>query len=169
MSAIRAAVVTVSDKGFAGEREDVSGPLLSDLLEGMGAAVECTLVVPDERADIEGALLSLADDSGFDLVVTTGGTGPAPRDVTPEATLAVVDRQVPGIAEVLRSEGYRQTPLAVLSRGLAGIRGQTLIVNLPGSPSAVRDGMRTLLPILPHAVKMLQGIDTEHEPERHGE
>ena len=100
-----------------------------------------------------------------DLVVTTGGTGPAPRDVTPEATQAVIEREMPGLAEVLRSEGYRKTPLAVISRGVAGIRGQTLIVNLPGSPRAVREGMETLAPILPHAIKMLRGVETEHKPE----
>jgi molybdenum cofactor synthesis domain-containing protein len=101
------------------------------------------------------------------LVLTTGGTGLTPRDRTPEATRAVIDREVPGLAEVLRFEGYRQTPMAVISRGIAGLRGQTLIINLPGSPKAVRDGLRILAPILPHAVQMARGIDTEHHP--HGE
>jgi molybdopterin adenylyltransferase len=164
MEPIRAAVVVVSDKGYAGEREDVSGPLLADLLRGMGAEVESQTIVPDERAEIERVLIALADEARLDLVVTSGGTGPAPRDVTPEATLAVIEREMPGLAEVLRFEGCRKTPLAVISRGVAGIRGQTLVVNLPGSPRAVREGMETLAPILPHAIRMLRGVDTEHRP-----
>ncbi len=162
MEPIRAGVVTVSDKGYAGEREDASGPLLADLLRKMGADVVRQTIVPDERAEIERVLIALADEAQVDLVVTTGGTGPAPRDVTPEATRAVIEREVPGLAEVLRFEGYRKTPLAVISRGAAGIRGGTLIVNLPGSPRAVREGMETLAPILPHAIRMLRGVDTEH-------
>jgi len=162
MEPIRAGVVTVSDKGYAGEREDSSGPLLANLLRKMGATVESQTIVPDERAEIERELIRLADESRLDLVVTTGGTGPAPRDVTPEATRAVIEREMPGLAELLRFEGYRKTPLAVISRGVAGIRGGTLIVNLPGSPRAVREGMETLAPILPHAIKMLQGVHTEH-------
>ena len=158
--------MTVSDKGHAGEREDASGPLLANLLRNMGAEVVSQIIVPDERVDIERTLTQLADETQVDLVMTTGGTGPTPRDITPEATLAVIDREMPGLAEVLRFEGYRQTPMAVLSRGVAGMRGQTLIVNLPGSPKAVREGMETLDPILPHAIKMLRGVDTEH---KHGE
>ena len=168
MEPIRAAVVTVSDKGYAGGREDVSGPLLADLLGEMGADVVSQTIVPDEQAMIERTLTGLADEAGVELVVTTGGTGPAPRDVTPEATRAVIEREVPGLAEVLRFDGYRKTPLAVISRGVAGIRGQALIVNLPGSPRAVREGMETLSPILPHAIKMLRGRDTEHKQEAGG-
>ena len=155
--------MTVSDKGYAGERENVSGPLLAELLHQMGAEVVSQTIVPDERPDIERELLRLADEAQIDLVVTTGGTGPTPRDVTPEATQAVIERDVPGMAELLRFEGYRKTPLAVLSRGVAGIRGGTLIVNLPGSPKAVREGMETLAPILPHAIRMLRGVHTEHD------
>jgi molybdopterin adenylyltransferase len=162
MEPIRAAVVTVSDKGYAGEREDASGPLLANLLRKMGAEVVSQTIVPDEQAQIEATLVELADEVQVDLVVTTGGTGPAPRDVTPEATQAVVERHMPGLAEVLRLEGYRKTPMAVISRGVSGIRGGTLFVNLPGSPRAVREGMETLTPILPHAIKMLRGVDTEH-------
>jgi molybdopterin adenylyltransferase len=165
MGPIRAGVVTVSDKGYAGEREDGSGPLLANLLREIGAEVVSQTIVPDERAEIERVLTELADEAHVDLVVTTGGTGPAPRDVTPEATLAVVEREVPGLAEVLRFEGYHKTPLAVISRGVAGIRGRTLVVNLPGSPRAVREGMETLAPILPHAIKMLRGVETGHEEE----
>jgi molybdenum cofactor synthesis domain-containing protein len=163
MDPIRAGVITVSDKGHAGEREDTSGPLLNDLLHKMEAEVVHRAIVPDERGEIEQALIVLADEEQVDLIVTTGGTGPAPRDVTPEATLAVIEREVPGLAEVLRFDGYRKTPLAVISRGVAGIRGRTLIVNLPGSPKAVREGMETLVPILPHTIKMLRGVDTEHK------
>ena len=147
------------------EREDASGPLLAELLRSMGAKIVRQTIVPDERVEIERVLTELADEVGVDLVVTTGGTGPAPRDVTPEATRAVIEREMPGLAEVLRFEGYRKTPLAVISRGVAGIRGGALIVNLPGSPRAVREGMETLAPILPHAIRMLRGVDTEHKRE----
>jgi molybdopterin adenylyltransferase len=164
MRPILAAVVTVSDRVTAGEQEDASGPLLANLLRNMGAQVVSQTIVPDERADIERVLTWLADETQVDLVMTTGGTGPAPRDITPEATAAVIEREMPGLAEVLRFEGYHKTPLAVISRGVAGIRGQTLIVNLPGSPKAVREGMETLVPILPHAIRMVRGVDTEHRP-----
>lgn len=162
MSVIRAAVVTISDKGYMGQREDVSGPMLADLVREMGAEVVRRTIVPDEREEIVRLLVSMADELGVDLVLTTGGTGLTPRDVTPEATGAVIEHEVPGLAEALRFEGYRQTPLAVISRGLAGVRGQTLIVNLPGNPNAVRQGMETLSPILPHAIQMIRGEDTEH-------
>jgi molybdenum cofactor synthesis domain-containing protein len=163
MNTIQAAVVTISDKGYTGQREDVSGPLLADLVRKMGAEVIRREIVPDERDEIVRLLVGLADEIELDLVVTTGGTGVTPRDVTPEATKAVIEREMPGLAEAVRFEGYRQTPLAVISRGVAGIRGRTLIVNLPGSPNAVRDGMETLSPILPHAIRMIRGEDTEHD------
>ncbi len=163
MNTIQAAVVTVSDKGYTGQREDVSGPLLADLVGRMGAEVIRREIVPDEREEIVRVLVGLADEIEVDLVLTTGGTGVTPRDVTPEATKAVIEREMPGLAEALRFEGYRQTPLAVISRGVAGTRGRTLIVNLPGSPNAVRDGMETLSPILPHAIRMIRGEDTEHD------
>jgi molybdopterin adenylyltransferase len=158
----RAAVVTVSDKGYAGEREDVSGPLLADLLRAIGAEVVAQTIVPDDPEQIQQALVHLADDLQVDVVLTTGGTGFTPRDHTPEATRAVLEREAPGLAEVLRWEGYRRTPQAVLSRGVAGLRGRTLIINLPGSPRAVRESMEVLAPILPHAVQMARGEDTEH-------
>lgn len=162
MDRVRVGVVTVSDKGFAGAREDLSGPLLVELVEALGFEVVQRLIVPDEQREIERVLVQLADEAGLDLVLTTGGTGPAPRDVTPEATRAVIEREMPGLAELLRFEGYRRTPLAVISRGIAGIRGRTLIVNLPGNPKAVREGMETLAPVLPHTIQMLQGVETEH-------
>ena len=162
MKPIQASIITVSDKGYAGEREDVSGPLLADILRKSGAEVVSQTIVPDEREQIERELVRLADEERVDLALTTGGTGLTPRDVTPEATLAVIERETPGLAEALRFEGYRKTSLAVVSRGVAGTRGRTLIVNLPGSPKAVREGMETLTPILPHAIRMLRGKDTEH-------
>jgi len=168
MNTIRAAVVTISDKGYTGQRDDVSGPVLADLVREMGAEVVRRTIVPDERDEIVRLMVSLTDELGVDLVLTTGGTGVTPRDVTPEATRAVIDREMPGLAEVLRFEGYRQTPLAVISRGVAGIRGQTLIVNLPGSPNAVHEGMETLSPILPHAIQMIRGEDTEHDQDQAG-
>ena len=164
---IKAAVVTVSDKGYAGEREDVSGPLLADLLRDNGIAVVTQTIVPDEPEQIQKALLHLADDLDLDLVLTTGGTGFTPRDQTPEATRLVIERETPGLAELLRMEGYRRTPRAVLSRGIAGLRGKTVIINLPGSPNAVREGMEILAPVLPHAVRMARGVDTAHGEERH--
>lgn len=166
---IRAAAITVSDKGYAGEREDLSGPILREALEALGFDVVWSAIVPDERAAIETALIECADDRRLDLVVTTGGTGPAPRDVTPEATLAVIDREMPGLAERVRSEGSKATPLAALSRGVAGIRRATLIVNLPGSPRAVREGMDALESVLPHALQMLRGEDLEHRHTEGGE
>jgi molybdopterin adenylyltransferase len=165
MEPIRAGVVTVSDKASAGERKDESGPLLANLLGKMGARVVMQTTVPDERDEITRVLTDLIALESVDLIMTTGGTGLSPRDVTPEATRALIEREVPGLAEVLRFDGYRKTPLAVLSRGVAGIRGKTLIINLPGSPKAVREGMETLTAILPHAIQMLRGVDTEHEPD----
>ncbi|MBC7255673.1 MAG: MogA/MoaB family molybdenum cofactor biosynthesis protein [Chloroflexi bacterium] len=165
---IRAAVITISDKGYAGQREDVSGPLLASLLEKMGAEVCERVLVPDEPDLIRRELIRLADEAHLDLIMTTGGTGPAPRDHTPEATLSVIDREMPGLAELLRFEGYRKTPLAVLSRGIAGLRGACLIVNLPGSPRAVAEGMEILAPVLPHAVQIAQGRSLEHEVPSHG-
>ena len=165
---IRAAVVTVSDKGYAGEREDVSGPVLSSALTQMGAEVVDRLIVPDEPDQISATLIELADRGDLDLIITTGGTGATPRDNTPEATQRVIQRSMPGLGELLRAEGYKKTPLAVLSRGVAGLRGSCLIINLPGSPRAVSEGMETLTPVLPHAVQMARGEDTEHGDHHHG-
>ncbi len=158
----RAAAITVSDKGHSGEREDRSGPLLAELLGALGLEVVFTAVLPDDQGRLEALLRDLCDRGVADLIVTTGGTGPAPRDVTPEATRAVIDREMPGLAELVRSEGLKKTPLAVLSRGVAGLRKGTLIINLPGSPKAVREGMEALAPVLPHALQMLMGEGLEH-------
>lgn len=165
---VRAAVITVSDKGYSGEREDRSGPVLADALSDMGADVVERRIVPDAPEQIRAVLAELADRGDIDVITTTGGTGIAPRDRTPEATRAVIDYEVPGIAEALRFEGFRKTPLAVISRGVAGVRGRCLIVNLPGSAKAVAEGMETLRAILPHAVKMVRGEDLEHGEHRHG-
>ena len=164
---IRAVVVTVSDKCYAGMRDDASGPLLAELLQAMGADVVAQAILPDEREQIAALLRHHAESGAVDLIITTGGTGPAPRDVTPEATHDVIAREMPGLAELLRWEGYRKTPLAVLSRGIAGLCGRCLIVNLPGSPRAVREGMETLANVLPHAVQMARGEDLEHGPKAH--
>ena len=153
---IRAAVITVSDKGFNGQREDKSGPALVEALK-THVVVSETLIVPDELEQIKAALVRLADSGQIDLILTTGGTGMAPRDVTPEATLAVVDRVVPGIPEAMRAESLRITPNAILSRAAAGIRKSTLIVNLPGSPKAAVECLQIFLPALPHAVETLRG------------
>ncbi len=150
------AVITISDKGFRGERVDESGPLLCQLAIEMGAQVVSSHMLPDERDQISELLMRLADGGGIDLVLTTGGTGPSPRDVTPEATRQVIEREMPGLAELLRRDGYQHTPFAVLSRAIAGIRGRTLIVNLPGSPKAVREGMEVLTPLLPSAIALIK-------------
>jgi len=159
---MRAMAVTISDKGSTGEREDRSGPALAEALERLGAEVVGRRIVPDDPDRISALLIELADRGDVDLIITTGGTGIAPRDHTPEATRAVIDYEVPGIAEVLRFEGYRRTPNAVISRGIAGVRGRCLIVNLPGSTRAVAEGMETLSAILPHAVQMMRGESLEH-------
>ena len=155
---MRAAVVTVSDGVVAGARDDASGDLLEQLLRGEGFDVVRRLV-PDERDEISAAI-SAAADEGTLLVLTTGGTGFAPRDVTPEATRAVLEREAPGIAEAIRADALARTPHALLSRGLAGLRGRTVIVNLPGSPGGCRDGFAVLRPALRHGIELAAGDAT---------
>jgi molybdenum cofactor synthesis domain-containing protein len=159
-------ILTVSDRGSTGQREDRSGPTARDLLlAGIpDAVVSAMAVVPDERPAIEAALRGWADTERLALVVTTGGTGLAPRDVTPDATLAVLDYAVPGLAEAMRAASLAHTPLAMLSRAVAGVRGQTLIINLPGSPKAVRECLAAIVPALPHALEKLAGDPADCAP-----
>ena len=151
----KAAVLTVSDRSFRGERPDEAGPLAASLLEAAGYRVVETAVVPDEQPEIEAALIRLAGEAA--LVVTSGGTGFSPRDVTPEATAAVCQRMAPGIPEAMRAASLAVTPRAMLSRGTAGLRGGTLIVNLPGSPKAARENLEAVLSALEHGLDMLLG------------
>jgi molybdenum cofactor synthesis domain-containing protein len=151
----RALVLTISDSASTGKRDDLSGPEAKRILEEAGFEVAAIEILPDERADIE-SRLRRAGDEGFRLVVTSGGTGLSPRDVTPEATLAVIDKHVPGIAELMRLESLKITPRAALSRAVSGIRRSTLIINLPGSVKGVRECLAAVRPILTHAVEVLK-------------
>jgi len=155
--AYQAAVITISDSAASGSRQDTAGPAVAGLLRAAGLEVAREEVLPDEEALISRRLVELADREGLNLVVTAGGTGLAPRDRTPEATLAVVDRLVPGLAELMRSEGLKKTPHAALSRAVAGSRGQCLILNLPGSLKAARESLEAVLAALPHALDKLSG------------
>lgn len=150
-------VLTISDRGWRGEREDKSGEVIKRMLAALDAHVARYEIVPDEKDIISQTLIQWADEVGLDLIVTTGSTGLSPRDVAPEATLAVVQRLVPGLAEVMRAEGMKKTARAMLSRGVSGIRGQSLIINLPGSPKAVQESLEVILPVLSHAVEVLKG------------
>ena len=152
-----AAVITVSDKGWRGEREDTSGPNLCEILRQRGFEVVYTAMVPDEREAIEKELLQCADEKGIALVLTTGGTGFSPRDITPEATMAVVERPTPGIPEAMRAESMRITPKGCLSRSAAGIRKRTLIINLPGSKKASQENILAVIDPVKHGLEMLLG------------
>jgi len=154
---IRTAIITLSDKGAKGEREDESGRAIREMVAVIGSDVRHYAVLPDERQLISTELSRLADSGEIDLILTTGGTGVAPRDGTPEATREVLDRELPGMAEAMRAESLRKTPHAMISRAVAGIRKQTLIVNLPGSPRAVRENLAVILPALPHAIEKIKG------------
>jgi molybdenum cofactor synthesis domain-containing protein len=154
---IRAAVLTISDKGSRGERLDTSGPAVQTLLGQAGITVAHSEIIPDEQDCIVSRLTACCDEMRCDLIVTTGGTGVGPRDVTPEATRIVIERELPGFGEAMRMESLKITPHAVISRALAGIRKQCLIINLPGSPKAARENLHTVLPALAHAIAKIQG------------
>ena len=154
---ISAAVLTVSDRSSRGERADKSGRVIEELLQSIGSEIKEYLIVPDERDIIAQSLRELSDNVQVDLIVTTGGTGLAPRDVTPEATLEVIDKRIPGFEEAMRAESIKITPHGMLSRAVSGLRGKTLIINLPGSPKAVREMLAVVLPALPHAVELIRG------------
>ena len=162
---IRTAVLTISDKGSKGERKDLSGPIIKDLMKEIGAVIVYEEIIADEISEIKKVLAEISDQKKADLILTTGGTGFAKRDITPEATLEVIEKEAPGIPEKIRAETVSITPQAALSRARAGIRKDTLIINLPGSPKAVRECLEAVIEIIPHGVKILKGEITEHKPE----
>ena len=158
---ISAGVITVSDRGSRGEREDKSGQEIVSMLKGIAATVVHTIIIPDEKDQIKDALIECTDKKKLDLIVTTGGTGVSPRDVTPDATLEVIEKEVPGMAEAMRRESASITPHAMISRAVVGIRGCSLIINLPGSPRGVRENLAVILPALKHAIEKIKGDDAE--------
>ena len=161
---IRFGILTASDRSARGERPDLSGPALAERVTAQGWTVERTAVLPDDLPALRETLSAWADEGRVDVILTTGGTGFAPRDVTPEATELVIEREAPGLAEAMRSESLKSTPHAMLSRALAGIRGNVLIINLPGSPKAAVENLEVVLPVLPHAVELLHD---DPDSERH--
>jgi molybdenum cofactor synthesis domain-containing protein len=160
-----AAVLTISDSVSAGARADRSGPAVRERLEQLGWSVSVMEAIPDEISEISARLATLADGGQVSAIFTTGGTGVAPRDVTPEATRAVIDREIPGLGELMRARGRQATPLAVLSRSVAGTRGRVLIVNLPGSPKGAVESLDAIVELVPHVLELLRGR-TEHTPAR---
>ena len=158
---ITGGVITLSDKGSRGEREDISGREVITMLTDLDIQVADYEIVPDEKEIIKGKIIEYTDTRRLDLVVTTGGTGVSPRDVTPDATLEVIEKELPGMAEAMRRESMKKTPHAMISRAVAGIRGQSLIVNLPGSPKGARENLAVILPALKHAIEKIQGDESD--------
>lgn len=156
---ISVGIFTLSDRGSKGERQDTSGPVIEKIMQSIGAEVVHYEILPDEREELQAKLISLCKIC--DVILTTGGTGLSPRDITPEATLAVIDREVPGMAEAMRLESLKKTPHAMLSRAVVGIRGKTLIINLPGSPKGAKENLEAVITALPHAVEKIKGSDRE--------
>ena len=154
-------VITVSDKGAAGERKDTSGPLIEEMLKEIGGILNKYVIVPDDRDKIAHTLRNMCDVDKLDIIFTTGGTGFSPRDLTPEATLDVIDRLAPGISEAIRMKSLNITPKAMLSRAVSGIRKQSLIVNLPGSPKGVKESLEVIMPALSHGIGILKGVEGE--------
>lgn len=157
----RVGIIVASDKGFKGEREDKSGELIKEIMTNNGYIVEKIVILPDEREVLAKEMIDMCDNQNLDLILTSGGTGFSQRDWTPEATLDVIHRQVPGIPEAIRSYSLKITPKAMLSRGIAGIRNKTLIINLPGSPKSVKESLECILPALDHGLEILKGIASE--------
>lgn len=158
---ITVGILTISDRGSRGEREDLSGKEIERMVKDIPAEVKAYEIIPDEVDIIKERLIEFVDKNGLDIILTTGGTGVSPRDVTPEATKAVIEKELPGMAEAMRAESLKKTPNAMLSRAIAGIRRQSIIINLPGSPKAVRENLSPVLPALSHAVEKLKGDTTE--------
>ena len=156
-----AGIITVSDKGSQGKREDKSGPAIAEMLAGAAIVVKHTVIIPDEIDQIQKSIINFADVDKVDLILTTGGTGVSPRDLTPDATLEVIDKQVPGMAEAMRHQSMMVTPHAMISRAVAGIRGKSLIINLPGSPRGAKENLAVVLPALKHAIEKIKGDDSE--------
>jgi molybdenum cofactor synthesis domain-containing protein len=156
---IKVAILTLSDKGSKGQREDASGPAIEELVQKIDAEIVSYEILPDEKAEITSKLISLSKQA--DLILTTGGTGVSPRDVTPDATLEVIQYEIPGIAEAMRAESLKKTPYAMISRAVAGVRGETLIINLPGSPKAVKENLAVILPVLQHTIEKIKGSTKE--------
>ena len=158
---IKVGILTISDKGSQGEREDLSGKVIGEVVKEINGEVKYYQIIPDEKNIIQEELIKTVDKLHLDLILTTGGTGLAKRDVTPDATLEVIEKEVPGISEIIRSESFKKTDRAILSRGVAGIRKESLIINLPGSPKGVRESLETILEALPHGIEILKGQATE--------
>lgn len=156
---IKVAILTLSDKGSRGEREDRSGPAIEEILKGIGAEIQHYEILPDEKELIVDKLIEYS--GAVDLILTTGGTGLSPRDITPEATKEVIEREIPGIPEIMRIEGMKKTPRAILSRAVAGVRGKALIINLPGSPVAVKENLEVIMDVIPHAIEKIKGDTSE--------